>query len=186
MTSLNTAVETSLAGIRDISANIARLTEEAKTARKAAIEPFLDALAASGEVSLIVVYGYTPGFNDGEPCEHSGDFFVNIQHAADEDMLDRDFELDLPDELTGGLRKERSWNSAKRDYVIDAGAAEGNAALCREHGHVYAKPSPPIMKAISDVIFDAAEEENGTNYFVTYVLKDGKFGVNSGEYDCGY
>lgn len=186
MTQLNSVVQSSLAGIIGINENIARLQEEAKTARKAAIEPFLAALAASGEVSLIVVRGSTPGFNDGEPCEHSADMFVNIKSAKEEELDEGDLGFELPEELAEGIKQEQTWNRETRSHVVDATALADNIALCREHGHVYAEPSADIMKALTAVIFDTAEEENDTNYFVTYVLKDGKFEVNTGEYDCGY
>lgn len=168
---LNAATETSLANIRNIGLDIARLTQEAKEARKAAIEPFLDALAASGEVSLIVIYGYTPGFNDGEPCTHSGDYLVNILDLQESCDLDNDkFNLELPEELVEGLMNNRG----------------DDAALCAKHGHVHKHPSADIMDAIANVVFETAEEEHGTNYYVAYVLKDGKFLMNSGEYDCDY
>lgn len=187
MTTLNATVETSLATIRDIGENIAKLQEEAKTARQQAIEPFLEALAESGEVSLIVVYGYTPGFNDGEPCEHSADFHVNIQQAKDDDCFDRGVGLDDEEyEWVGELKLESSYNYTTKSYDIDSGALAHNEKLCAEHGHVYKAPSEAIMRAIGDVIFQTAEEENGTDYYVTYVLKDGKFERDSGEYDCGY
>jgi hypothetical protein len=186
MTQLNSVVQSSLAGILGINENIARLQEEAKVARKAAIEPFLDALAASGEVSLIVVRGSTPGFNDGEPCEHSADMYVNIKSAVSEDLHDNDLGFELPEELVEGLKKESTWDRVARDYIVDHTAFAANVALCKEHGHVYSEPSADIMKALTAVIFDTAEEENDTNYFVTYVLKDGKFEVTTGEYDCGY
>lgn len=186
MTQLNSVVQSSLAGILSINENIARLQEEAKAARKAAIEPFLSALAESGEVSLIVVRGSTPSFNDGEPCEHSADMFVNIKAATEEELHDNDLGFELPEELVDGLKRERTWNREKRDYDVDATALAANIAICKEYGHVYGEPSAEVMKALRAVIFDVAEEENVTNYFVTYVLKDGKFEVTTGEYDCGY
>lgn len=185
MTHLNTAVATGLSAINDINENIARLKEEAKAARQKAIQPFLVALAASGQVSLIVVRGHTPGFNDGEPCEHSADVFVNVKSIIAEDVHDSGVDVDLPDELVEGLGEERTW-SREHGYVTNAGILEANEALCREHGHVYAEPSPELMTAINTLIFTTAEEENRTNYYVTYQLKDGNFEVSTGEYDCGY
>lgn len=188
MTTLSATVASSLQNIRDIGENIARLQEEAKQARQAAIEPFLQALADSGEVSLIVVYGYTPGFNDGEPCTHSGDFFVNIQQAKDDDCFDRGIDaLEGDDfEWIEELQKESSYNYTTRSYDINSGALAHNEKLCAEHGHVYKAPSDDIIKAISDVIFETCEEENGTDYYVVYALKDGKFERHTGQYECGY
>lgn len=185
MTALNEVIATSLSEVRNINAHIVAMQEQAKAARKSAIEPFLDALAASGEVSLIVVYGYTPGFNDGEPCEHSADFYVNIEQAKDEDLFDRDLDLNIGD-WTGELEDLRTWERATGRFNDNPGAFERNVALCAKHGHVYKAPSKTIRDAIRDVVFNTMEEENDTNYFVTYVLNDGKFEVNTGEYDCGY
>ncbi|MGV1754758.1 hypothetical protein [Agrobacterium sp. CG674] len=168
MTAINTAVAGSLASILAINENITKLQEEAKAAREAALEPFLAALAESGEVSLIVVYGSTPGFNDGEPCTHSYDYFVNVEQARDEDCFDRGFDLDDLEELLtdeDGCITEESTKAA---------------------GHVYGAPSKEIKTAIGQLIVETVDEEEGTDYYVTYVLKDGKFEKNSGEYDCGY
>lgn len=170
MTVLSGVVAESLSKIAVINERITKLAEEAKAARLAALEPFLDVLAASGEVSLIVIYGYTPGFNDGEPCTHSADFLVNVRDVFGEDWHDRR-DIGLPEELIEGL----DWGNETR-----------NAELAKEHGHVYAKPSQEIIDAISSVVFDTVEEENGTDYYVAYVLKDGKFEKFEGHYDCGY
>lgn len=187
MTTLNAVVENSLSNIRGINANIVRLQEEAKAARQAAIEPFLEALAASGTVSLIVVWGYTPGFNDGEPCEHSYSYAVNIQDAKSEDLFERgSMGLGDLEELGGGLKSERQWSSAKGGYEEFPNAIADNIALCEAHGHIWAKPDAEIMRAINEVIIQTAEEENGTDYYVSYILKDGKFEVVRGDYDCGY
>lgn len=186
MSKLNATVTESLAAISTINENIARLQEEAKAARKNAIEPFLDALAATGEVSLIVIRGSTPGFNDGEPCEHSADMFVNVKSAKDEELYDGDLGFELPDDLVNGLVDEVSYERPSYKKVVNEGALAANMALCREHGHVYEEPSDEIMKSLRAVVFTIAEEENGTDYYVTYVLKDGKFEVNTGHYSCGY
>lgn len=186
MTALNAAIAASLANIGTINENIARLRDEASAARKAAIEPFLEALAASGEVSLIAIWGYTPGFNDGEPCEHSADFVVNIEQAQNNDAFDMGIGLDDDFEWAGELRRVSSWDSSARDYKDNPGAFEHNVKLCAENGHVYKKPSDEILKAISNVIFDTVEEEEGTDYYVAYILKGGKFERVEGEYYCGH
>ncbi|SCW95366.1 hypothetical protein [Ancylobacter rudongensis] len=171
MPDVNSVVADSLASILAINTKIERLNEEAKTERQKALAPFLEALAKSGEVSAIIVRGYTPGFNDGEPCEHSADVFVNIEEIYGEDLQDTDAGGNLPEELF----EELSY-----------GSADANRELCTKFGHVYDKPSAEIMNAIRTLIFATAEEENSTNYFLSYVLKDGKFEIASGEYDCGY
>ena len=68
MTAINGLVGSTLADILAINTDVEALLASAAEKRKATVQPFLEALAASGEVSIIVIRGYTPGFNDGEPC----------------------------------------------------------------------------------------------------------------------
>lgn len=163
-----------LINLKKIGNEVVELQRQAKEARKAALEPFLDALAASGQVSIITVRGSTPGFNDGEPCEHSADVWVNIKnHAYDE--VDESGNLeDVFEELVGSIYR-----------LTEAEEAE-NVAICAKHGHVFGLPDDEIMQAIHAVIFDSIEEDFGTDYYVTFTLKDGKFVREEGDYDCGY
>lgn len=188
MTEITSAVASSLAGILAINQNIAALVEEAKTKRKEAMQPFLDALAASGQVSVIYMRGYTPGFNDGEPCEHSADFWVNLQQLHENDELEDlgdnfGLELDLGEDE--GFQGEKTWSHGV-GYQTVPGAAEANLALATKLGHVWAPPSTEILSAIDTLIFTTVEEEEGTDYWVSYILEDGKFVRRSGEYECGY
>lgn len=167
-------IQDTLNNLKAISDEVAELQRKAKEARKAALEPFLDELAKSGTVSIITIRGYTPSFNDGEPCEHSASFWVNIkQHAKDE--IDQNGELE---DVFGALQGS-SWRPTEKDKAA-------NRAICAEHGHVYDEPSKEIIDAIAAVIFDSIEEDYSTNYYVTFTLKDGKFVREEGDYDCDY
>jgi hypothetical protein len=167
-------IQDTLNNLRTIGAEVVELQRKAKEARKAALEPFLEALAASGEVSIITIRGYTPGFNDGEPCEHGADFWVNVnQHWSDEVDMTGDLE-NIFDALQGS-----TWRPTEEDKAA-------NRAACAELCHVYDAPSVEILEAIQAVIYDSIEEDFGTNYYVAFVLKDGKFERHEGDYDCGY
>jgi hypothetical protein len=169
-------VQDTLNNLKTIGNQVIELQRQAKEARKAALEPFLEALAASGAVSIITVRGYTPGFNDGEPCEHSSDFWVNVkQHWHDEIDMTGEFK-ELFDDLQG-----ISW---KYEHSEEEDAA--NRQICADQGHVYDQPSDEIKQAIRVVIYDSIEEDYGTDYYVTFILKDGKFERHEGGYDCGY
>lgn len=182
--------DTILAAVSDVSRisnEMTALKEAAKEARAKAVEPFLDALAASGLVSAILVRGYTPGFNDGEPCEHTADIWVNIEQLAGDCILeDDDYGLDVPEELIEGLQETRRYNSPTRSFDDFPDAVRENTDLCARFGHVWAAPPTEIMVALNQLIFTMEEETNGTNYYVTYILKDGKFERSSGDYDCGH
>lgn len=173
-------IQDTLNNLKQIGNEVQELQRKAKEARKAALEPFLEALAASGEVSIITVRGSTPAFNDGEPCEHSADFWVNVQQHIENDV---DMTSDLEDIE---VEDYQTWDREQRQYRDIPGAIERNTAACAEHGHIYDKPSDEIMQAISAVIFDSIEEDFGTDYYVTFILKDGKFVRDEGDYDCGY
>jgi len=173
-------IQETLNNLAAIGNQVLELQRQAKEARKTALEPFLEALAASGAVSIITVRGYTPGFNDGEPCTHSSDFWVNVQNhsAEDVDMTGDLEEIELEDYQT--------YDREQRRYRDLPGAIERNTAACAALGHVYLLPSDGVMAAIRAVIYDSIEEDNDTNYYVSFVLKDGKFVRSEGEYDCGY
>ncbi len=166
--------------LRSISDEVQELRRKAKDARQAALQPFLDELAKTGLVSLIVVRGYTPVFNDGEPCEHSSDYYVNIEGARD---ILEDFDFG---DWTDELKHNRVWNPVARTYDDVPEAPEHNRKLCAEHGHVFDTPSEEIMQAIKAVIYDTIEEDFGTNYQVVFLLNDGKFERSDEDYDCGY
>lgn len=175
-------VAETLINLRTIGAEVAELQRKAKEARKAALEPFLAELAKSGEVSIITVRGYTPSFNDGEPCEHGADFWVNVdQHWRDEVDMTSDL-----DDVFNELIEHRNWNRETRVYDVSDEGLRINREVCERHGHVFDTPSDEIMQAISAVIYDSIEEDFGTNYYVTFILKDGKFERHEGDYDAGY
>jgi hypothetical protein len=88
MTAINTLVGSTLADILAINTEVETLLASATEKRKAAVQPFLDALAASGEVSIIVIRGYTLGFNDGEPCTHSAESYMNVKSVLGDDVLE--------------------------------------------------------------------------------------------------
>jgi predicted aconitase len=167
-------IQETLKNLKTIGDEVAELQRKAKEARKAALEPFLASLAESGLVSVITIRGSTPGFNDGEPCEHSADLWVNIKRHAEDEVDETDELGDLFEDLIGSL-----WRP-------EPGELEENQKICANSGHVYSEPPAEIMAAISAVIFDSIEEDNGTDYYVTFILKNGKFERHEGEYDCGY
>lgn len=175
-------IQETMTNLKKIGDEVAELQRKAKEARKAALEPFLDELARSGTVSIITVRGYTPGFNDGEPCEHSANFWVNVaQHWDDE--VDEIGDLN---EIFEELQDTYEWDRENRRRVDLPEAIEANRRLCIEHGHVFDAPSDEIVDAIEAVIFNSIEEDYSTNYYVTFMLKDGKFVRDEGDYDCGY
>lgn len=172
---LSDVVAKSLEEISAIDDHIAALAEQAKQARLDAMKPFLDVLAKSGLVSIITVRGSTPGFNDGEPCEHSYETYVNIADHAD-DEIDTKY-IDDAEDFYGTLESR---------HASTEGFRERNREKCAAIGHVYDRPEKKVMDAIETLITETVDADNGTDYQVTYVLKDGAFEVHTDDYDCGY
>ena len=186
MTAINSLVGSTLADILAINTEVEALLASAKTKRQAAVQPFLDALAASGEVSIIAIRGYTPGFNDGEPCTHSAEFYVNVKAIIGDEVLESLGDgLELGD-WTEDIEAEEGWDTGYKKRVFDQAKLDANIQLCKDHGHVYLEPSRDVMSAIDTLLFTNAEEEFGTDYYVVYILKDGKFERTDGEYSAGY
>ncbi|KFL25504.1 hypothetical protein JP74_18550 [Devosia sp. 17-2-E-8] len=151
-----------------------------KIARAEVLESFLTSLAASGEVSIIVVRAYTP-WREDEP-QHVANFFVNVKEIIAEGIEEDNCGLELPAELISRLQAEDRWSQELRRMVDTPGAHDANVELCASYGHVYDPPSESVFAAIEELIFKTAELEGGTDYFVSYVLKDGQFEVMRGSY----
>lgn len=48
-------------------------------------DTLLEWLESEKTVSIITIRGYTPSYNDGEPCEHSSTCYVNLsEHSYEE------------------------------------------------------------------------------------------------------
>ena len=179
-------IQDTLNNLKAIGDEVKALQAKAKKARTEAMEPFLQALADSGKVSLIVIRGYTPGFNDGEPCEHSSDFYVNIEEIANEEILGYGFEgLPFDTEWLEDIPSTKKYVAGRGYEPIVEGLMEAEK-ICAEHGHIWYTPDEEIISAISSVIYETIEEDFGTDYWVIFTLENGKMVRYEGHYDCGH
>jgi len=179
---LGPVVSETIANLQKIALEFNRVMEEMALERRNAVVPVLKALGEAGLVSLIYIRGWTPAFNDGEPCIHTTDIRVNI--AGLEELAC--YPTELPSELIEGIKKTLHWNSDTGTLFQSSSAIEHNIELCRKHGHVYEEPDGPVIELLADLLIPIADEEHGTNYYVLYLYKDGEWEVHSGSYDCGY
>ena len=165
---MNNILQETINTLASIKQQVEAQLAQASALRAAAFEPLLQWVASTGQVSVITLRGYTPSFNDGDPCEHSSDCYINIkQHLENE--------IEIPD--------------FGEDYsrIVDAYFDSVYVApLCKQLGLCYKSPDQAIVEAILEVIYPAIEEQYGTNYCVQFILKDGKFERTDREYYVDY
>ena len=163
------------------------------------VQPVLDAIAATGQAHMIYVYGRTPEFNDGEPCEHSTTTLINLseifaEEKTDECLIEKALDLDsdpIGDILEGldNVPYKAEWRGDSEEEVVQMKARQKifHDALAAETGIPWDAPTDKnIMAAIEAVVVPALDREFGTNYQVLYILEDGKYVRSDDEYDCGY
>lgn len=140
-----------------------RLISEAKNkysqAIADAIEPGLKYIAETygDKLGAITIVGWTPGFNDGEPCEHSTDYmygYSDLQNYGLEYLLDDWFDGDE--------------DKIKRLLVQDV------------------KVTDEVKMFVATALDGYIEEKHGTNYRVSIIFENGTYRIEEDEYDCGY
>lgn len=157
--------------IIQIRADVEAATQAATLAKRTARIPLLEAIAESGEVGIFVYRGYTPGFNDGEPCEHGYDWYVNLKEIQYEEILDYGFG-GLPEEVTtlAEMIEEQEYDleeiSEKLRLPIE-------------------KPSNEIYKGCA-LLADLLDDEHPTNTWHIYLFRDDNYVEFTGDYDCGH
>ena len=163
------------------------------------VTPVLDVIAKMGTVGVIYVYGYTPGFNDGEPCEHTTNHLLGLQEVGDEERMEYFLSVvgkaaedsDALSELES-LEYKSKWKGDPQEEIDQyyADKARLYNAFASELGvpttTVTGDDARAVNKAVSTVIIPALDREFGTNYQVAYLFKDGQVVRVDDEYDCGY
>lgn len=134
--------------------------EESKNFKSFLKELFLE----YPEVKRLIWEGYTPSFNDGDPCTHSEELYINWTERE----LDDSYDYEDEDEERGRL--QFYWNE-----ILNF---EGEA--------------PPEEVAIDSDLrqilynFNYVEDNYNTDYIVQFYMKDGEVVEKYEYYDCGY
>ena len=122
---------------------------------------FQDVFDQNPGLNFVMIRGWTPGFNDGEPCTHSQETFVGriswgcYQDFSDYELYDEfEVEFDEGDNVVSHINSE-----------------------CKTLDQVYEQ-----LEAYSEII----ERVFDTNFEIQAKLVDGKVVVTEDEYDCGY
>ena len=159
----------------DMAAGIKRIGEEQKAARATFFTQFTARIFDEFPgLNRVIVQGYTPGFNDGDPCTHSHEVYVGINGFSNLNegdgalrYIDRDENPDL------------DWGER---YVLKDGA-DGflfNTDLTLEE-----------IASVEDAFNafgEAIEDLYTTDFTLTWVRSkdDGKISFSHDDYECGY
>jgi hypothetical protein len=122
-------------------------------------------------LKLIYIIGWTPGFNDGEPCTHSQESFVGSSHTwsyRGEECLSYDFDdRELYEEFEVEFDEEDS------DTVVS-------------HINSGCKTLDQVTKQVA-AYEELVERVYNTNFEIKVTLNsEGKVVVDQDWYDCGY
>lgn len=143
-----------------------RLIAEAKDkyaqSIKDAIEPGLKYIAETygDELGVITILGWTPGFNDGEPCEHSTEHLYGYRELSN-------FGLEhLVEEWFEGVDNAED----KIEELFEKAVT----------------PAKEVREFVSNALENWADEKHGTDYRVHFIFENGNYRIEKDDYDCGY
>lgn len=133
---------------------------------KAAKEIFGSIFLGYPGLNRIALVGYTPSFNDGDPCEHDGFVFTGY---SDDGIPDYEYELSMEDELDefffeDGEERIEPFNQIESEKI-----------------------DRDIVRAVM-AFDDIIHQIYGTNYLlkVSYDRDTETVSVEEDEYDCGH
>jgi len=131
-----------------------------KKALEEAIEPALKYIAKEygKELGLITLIGYTPWFNDGEPCTHTSDVLYGYSGLEDYGLEDR----------------MGDWFEDEEEKIEELMEREVNL-------------SSEVRKFGSGILLPYYEQKLHTDFLVhIFFDEDGTYRVEEDEYNCGY
>jgi len=152
--------------MKDIMDKVAETTKAINDAKdaysvalKEAVNPTLEHIAKEygNDIDIITIIGYTPGFNDGEPCTHSSDWGFGYGYLEDfglESYMEDWFEDD----------EEKIEELMNKDIKIPK----------------------ELREFVRDVLDPYFEEKMVTDYRVHIIFENGTYRIEEDEYDCGY
>jgi hypothetical protein len=156
-------------------------------AKKNVVEVFDAIFEEIPDLKFIRMIGYTPGFNDGDPCTHemlamvdgygSRDLLEGLaDQYYDEDEVDYEAMLEDHPELKDMVYikgfSERKWND-ETNKVEDVALNEFQTLCMKAHKLLYA-------------INDDLEIVYGTDWQITLTRTDSSYTIDVDHYSCGY
>lgn len=155
MSNLQTSIDTLIATIK-------QKQEEYRTEQERIINeelgPILARICEEHNIPGVMLYGYTPGFNDGDPCTHrqsTGEWYEG------EELHGYQFESDEQEQLGNKIQ-------------------EGLGS--------YSNDARRTVEALFEPLEDAFETTFGTNWFLIWEYEpvSKTMVIQRGDYDCGY
>lgn len=165
----------------EMAEEINRLSKEQKAIRRNLFTQFTAQIFDEyPSLNRVVVRGYTPGFNDGDPCTHSHDTYVGVNGFA---------ELNEEAEDENG---RAAFHYVNNDENPDL--AWGERYVLNEGVDGYAFNTDLKPEEIQVILFafnafsEAIEDLYNTDFTLTWARNrdDGKISFTHEHYDCGY
>lgn len=120
-------------------------------------------------LKLIYILGWTPGFNDGEPCTHSQESFVGDSHHVG--YLNREY-YDFDD------------RELYEEFEVEFDEEDNDAVI--SHINADCKTLDQVAKQVA-AYEELVERVYNTNFEIKVTVDDeGKVVVEQDWYDCGY
>ena len=146
-----------------------------ETAKTGLSDIFKEVFNKHQGLKAIVFQGYTPSFNDGEPCEHSSYVSVGQAHYQNSWRNDGTFWLSSNDDIDGYECYEDFFEV---EYDKEARTFSSINSSCQTLKQAYEELSS--LTEIVDMVYD-------TNFEVYIKLEDdGSVSITDNYYDCGY
>lgn len=120
-------------------------------------------------MSKLVIYGYTPGFNDGDACTHSGESWYTdrgFQEFAEYDVYAYLSFMGVPDEIS------------ESGEAYDWEGFEGV--------NTYSDEDTPTVNNLVDMLEYLVEEIYYTDYMVMFDFSTEETNIVHEDYDCGH
>ncbi len=159
----------------EMAQEIRRMAEEQKAARATLFTQFTARIFDEfPDLNRVIIQGYTPGFNDGDPCVHSQETYLNIRGFAEHNEEDEAFRY-----ISNEENPVLSWDAR---YVLNEGV-DG----FRFNVNMTPEQLGDVHKAFG-AFTQAIEDLYNTDFTLTWERSrdDGKIVFSHERYECGY
>lgn len=144
----------------------------------------LEFLSKEGDVSFIRIIGYTPSFNDGEPCEHLVNYEIDVYNCFLKEIgccyledilyyfgITGDEVNEIEYFFKNKPKNKEDFEGINSKYGINFGPPENKT---------------DVQRFVDLVAVPYFNKKFKTNYMVTLIFKNGGVEEQIEEYDCGY